>query len=449
MILRDKQTLFDAAQWALECAKRCGADQARVSIGEQSGLSVDCRDHQLETLTRESDINVSLNVLRAGCAGSAQISDLSFSAIEQAASAACAASHYSEADDDLRLPDPEQYSTMSDADIEMLDVYDPSTNDVGMEALLAQAQACEAAARSDRRIINSDGASATAARQQGVYATSNGFMRHLLSSRQGLSVSVVASDGGGQQTDYAYSSTRHREDLESAEAIGKRAAQGAIAALNPQKITSGRYPVVLRYDMAASLIGHLLGALSGVQQYRGLSFLTGACGEQIVPSWLSIDEQPWLPRALASAPFDSDGLPASDAPIIKDGVIARYLLSLYAARRLNLPATGNGGGARNVRLLADDRHVKSFNDLLADIEDGVLITSLMGQGVNLLTGDYSRGASGLRIQQGKITHAVEGITIAANLKDMLQGISAIGDDVDYRGRIHAPSLRIDAMTVAQ
>ncbi|MBV7434228.1 hypothetical protein KRX19_04230 [Cardiobacteriaceae bacterium TAE3-ERU3] len=449
MKLTDTQALYDSAAYALEQARSGGADEAKVVISESSGLEVDWRDGKLETLTRERDLNLSLSVMRNGSEGSIHISDRSPQAIAAAVSAALDIAHYTEADPDLRLPECEQYATISDDELAALERYDPQLEQWHSDILCEHAATCEAAAREDARIVNSNGASAGHSIAQTVYLTSNGFSLDHRGSRCGVSVSVIAGNDNGQQSDYAHASARHATDLEDASSIGKRAAERAIAALDPQSISSGSYPVLFRHDVAASLIGHLLGALGGRAQYRGLSYLHQALGEQVLPEWLSIDEQPYLPRAMSSSPCDSDGLPAANSAIIEDGRIARYLLSLYSARRLNLPPTGNGGGARNVRLLAEGDNVRSFPELIAGIERGVLITSLMGQGVNQLTGDYSRGASGLWIENGKIAHAVEGITIAANLRDMLGNVRAIGDDIDHNGRIHAPSILLDSMTVAQ
>lgn len=442
------QSLQDAATHALEYALHKGADAVVVQASDSRGLSVDVRNGELETLTHERDLSISLSVLKQNREGSAHICDHSHAAIEAAAEAALSAATFTEADPDQRLPDPAQYAHIDPQQQALLDVYDVEIEAISHTELLTQAQTCEASARADARIVNSNGASASYTLTESIYLTSNGFQHSRRSSVCGRSVSVLAGSEHGQQSDYAYSSARHYRDLSDSHSLGQEAAARAIAALNPRQIISGQYPILFRHDIAKSLFSSVLNALGGHAQYRGLSYLHQALGKRIMPDWLSMDEQPHLPRGMYSRWCDSDGLPTQSTPIIDAGSVARYLLSLYSARRLQLEPTGNGGGVRHARLIAPEQHCYTFEQLLQHMHTGVLVTGLMGQGVNLLTGDYSRGAHGFWVEHGNIVHPVEGITIAGNLRDMFNHIVAIGTDTDCRGRIHTPSILVEGMTVA-
>ncbi|MDO4775955.1 MAG: metallopeptidase TldD-related protein [Cardiobacteriaceae bacterium] len=448
MSLNPLALLAEHAEYCLSRARAGGADEAAVYIGENNAHSVQCRGDAIEELTRAREQSLALTVYCGKRSGSASVSEWSQTALDEAVDAALAAARFTEADPDFGLPNPSLYARV-DADAQnALALYDDHIPDT--ESLIAAARACEAAAYgADARIVNSDGASASVDVYQHHYATSNGFAHGWRGTRAGLSLSVLAKDGDSQQRDYDYDHGTGWRHLRAPESIGREAAARAVAALHPQAIASGSYPVLLHPQVAAGFFGHLLQALNGRAQYRKLSFLTGALNEQALPAWLTLRERPHLPGFAASALCDSDGIATQESDIVANGRIARYLLGHYSAKRLGMRPTGNAGGVRNLAVLADDSHIYDRAALLRHMDRGLVITSVMGQGVNLLTGDYSRGASGFWVENGEIVHAVEGITLAGRLPDMLAGIQAIGDDIDWRGGIHAPSVLLSPLTVAQ
>lgn len=448
MSLYPMSVLAGHADYCLSRARQKGADEVAVSIGESNAHNVQCRGEAIEELTRAREQSLALTVYCNKKSGSASVSEWSQAALDEAVDAALAAARFTEADPDFGLPDPEHYANVDAQAQQALSLYDEHTPDT--ESLIAAARACEAAAyAADTRIVNSEGASASFDRYQHYYATSNGFAHGSRGTRAALSLSVLAREGESQQRDYDYDYRVGWRDLRNPESIGQTAAARAVAALHPQSVASGSYPLLLHPQVASGFIGHLLQALNGRAQYRKLSFLAGALDAQILPDWLTLRERPHLPGFVASALVDSDGIATQESDIVRDGRIVRYLLGHYSARRLGLRPTGNAGGVRNLAVLADSRHTHDRHALLSKMDKGLLITSVMGQGVNLLTGDYSRGASGFWVEGGEIVHPVEGITIAGRLQDMLTGIQAIGDDIDRRGSIHAPSLLLSPLTVAQ
>ncbi|MDO5090775.1 MAG: metallopeptidase TldD-related protein [Cardiobacteriaceae bacterium] len=448
MSLNPLGLLAEHADYCLRRARAGGADEAAVYIGENNAHSVQCRGEAIEELSRAREQRLALTVYCGKRSGSASVSEWSRAALDEAVDAALAAAQFTEADADFGLPDPALYAHIDDAAQAALDLYDDAIPD--SESLMAAARACEAAAyAADARIVNSDGGSASVDVYQHHYATSNGFAHGARGTRSGLSVSVLAKSGDSQQRDYDYDHGVRWQGLRAPESIGQQAAARALAALHPQAMVSGEYPVLLHPQVAAGFFGHLLQALNGRAQYRKLSFLAGALEQQVLPEWLSLRERPHLPGFAASALCDSDGIATQESDIIHAGRVARYLLGHYSAKRLGMRPTGNAGGVRNLGILADARHIYKDDALLREMDRGVLITSVMGQGVNLLTGDYSRGASGFWVEGGEIVHPVEGITLAGRLQDMYAGIVALGDDIDWRGNIHAPSVLLAPLTVAQ
>ena len=448
MSLHPLSRLAEHAEYCLQRARAGGADEAAVYIGENNAHSVQCRNDAVEELTRAREQSLALTVYCGKKSGSASVSEWSQHALDEAVDAALAAARFTEADPDFGLPDPALYARVDDKAQQTLALYVPEVPDV--ETLIAAAKACEAAAyATDPRIVNSEGASASFDCYQQHYATSNGFAHGWRGTRAALSLSVLAREGDSQQRDYDYDHGVSWRNLRASEDIGRIAAERAIAALNPEPLPAGQYPVLLCPQVAGGFIGHLLQALNGRAQYRKLSFLAGALNEQVLPDWFTLSERPHLPGFAASALCDGDGIATQESDIVRHGRIVRYLLGHYSAKRLGMSPTGNAGGVRNLAVLADGEHVHGRSALLREMGSGVLITSMMGQGINLLTGDYSRGASGFWVENGEIVHAVEGITIAGRLQDMLAGIQAIGDDIDWRGNIHAPSLLLAPLTVAQ
>ena len=436
------------AQSILQKAKKRGAEECSVRVGVSFGHSLQWRNGQLEELSREQGRDISLTVYRRRRKGSVHFADLGAASLEAALDAALAAVTYTEADEFAGLADPGDLAVVDETRRQALDLLHLPLPDVQTLSDLA-ARAERAAYASDARIVNSDGARAYAVENRFCYAASNGFSAGGHASRCGLDVSVLAESKNSRQNEYVYDSRRHIDDLRAPENIAEEAAEKAVAALDPRAIASGGYPVLFTAQTAASLIGHLLQALGGKAQFRRLGFLTASLGREVLPPWLSLIEEPLLARGAGSALFDSEGIAVRDPVIVAQGKVHRYLLDSYAARRLRMAPTGNGDGVHNLKLDAAGDHVLPFAQLREKMRRGVVLTHLMGHGVNELTGDYSRGASGFWVENGKIVHPVEGITIAGNLREMLSAIVAVGDDDDDRGRIHAPSILIEKMAVAR
>jgi PmbA protein len=421
-------------------AKRAGADAAEVSASEDAGLSLSVRLGDIETLEFTKDRGFGITVYFGHRKGSASTSDATPAAIAETVEAACNIARFTEED---------PYNGLADASLMARDVPDLELHHpwhVSVDDVQTIALECESAARAlDKRIVNSEGASVNSHQGCRVYGNSHGFLGSFVSSRHSVSCSVIAADEKGMQRDYWYTLAREPSALQGAEEVGREAARRSVARLGARRVPTGRYPVLFSPQMAMGLIGSLLAALSGGQLYRKASFLTDSLGRTILPSGYSVLERPRLKRALASAAFDADGVATYDKAIVSNGVVASYLLGSYSARRLGLTTTANAGGTHNILLEGD---AVSPDALLARAGRGLLVTEMMGQGVNLVTGDYSRGVAGFWIEGGAIAHPVEETTIAGNLKDMLAGIAGIGTDVDLRGGIRTGSILIDAMTVA-
>jgi PmbA protein len=325
-----------------------------------------------------------------------------------------------------------------------LDAWHPWSLDADRAVELALA--CEAAGRdADPRITNSDGAAVGSGASLGVYANSHGFVGAGRETMHSMSCALVAGRGEEMQRQGWYSIGLAESDLEPPAVIGRRAAARAVSRLEPRTLATGQYPVLFDAEVARSLIGHLVGAVSGGAQYRRASFLLDSVGERLFPEWFSIHERPRLVRGLRSAWFDAEGVATRDAALVEDGVLQRYVLGSYSARRLGLESTGNAGGVRNLRVAAN---AGGHDELLRGMGTGLLVTDLMGQGVNTVTGDYSRGASGFWIEDGAIAYPVDGITIAGNLKSMFKAIEAVGSDADARSHLHTGSILLGSMTVA-
>lgn len=442
--LNDIQKL---CEFVLGEAKKQGAEACNVSAAEAVGNSVGWRQGKVEELTRERDVNVSFTVYKDQRKGSVSLSDTSDEALKAGIQAALTSAQFTEGDKYAGPAEPHFLAQVDEKAVAALELWHDDLPDVSTLTELAR-RAEEAAYAADKRIVNSDGGAAYTQQGRLWQASSNGFSEGVAGTRCGVNVSVLARAGDSQQSNYAYDSARGSADLQTPEEIGQKAADKALAALNPRSVKTGSYPVLFSPEMAAGIIGHLLGALGGTTQYRKLGFLTGAQGQVILPEWLSLVEQPFLPRGASSALFDNEGVAVRTPTLVEKGRLQRYLLGSYSARRLGLEPTGNGDGVHNLQLQADASYIKPLPELYRSMDSGVLVTGLMGQGVNGLTGDYSRGASGFWIEHGEIQYPVEGITIAGNLKEMLKDITALGDDSDTHGRVHAPSLLLSKMTVA-
>jgi PmbA protein len=314
------------------------------------------------------------------------------------------------------------------------------------DAAIALALQAEQAGRdADARIANSDGAGVHSGQSLSVYANSHGFVGAERGTSHSLSVSLIAGTGDGMQRDYAYTSALSPDDLDSPEQVGKQAAERTLARLDPRPIATGDYPVLFSPEMARSLVGHLLGAVSGGALYRRASFLLDHAGRRILPTWFSLVERPHLARGLRSAAFDAEGVATADADLVRDGVLARYLLGSYSARKLGLESTGNAGGVHN---LVASANARDLDAMIRDMGRGLVVTELMGQGANTLTGDYSRGAAGFWVENGERVHAVDEVTIAGRLQDMFLAIEAVGADVDRRSHVAVGSILVGRLMVA-
>ena len=297
----------------------------------------------------------------------------------------------------------------------------------------------------DPRIGNSDGASANANATISVYANSHGFLGAERSTSYSIGCALIAGEGDEMQRDSWYSVALAEGDLEAPEAVGRKAAQRTLERLDPQSLPTGEVPVLFAAEMARSLIGHYLSAVSGSALYRKASFLLDSVGTRVFPDWFDIDELPFLPRGLRSAAFDAEGVATRESPLVRGGIVQRYVLGSYSARKLGLTTTANAGGVHNLQVRAN---AVGLDELVKGMGRGLLVTELMGQGVNAITGDYSRGAAGFWVEGGRIAYPVDGITIAGNLKSMFGAIEAVGADIDPRSHVRMGSMLLGRMTVA-
>ncbi|MBD3825709.1 metalloprotease PmbA [Stenotrophomonas sp.] len=438
--LQRLEQLADISQRLLERARALGASQAEVSCSEERGLDVNVRLGEVETVESTRDRGIAVTVYFGQRKGSASTADLQDASLESTVAQACAIARHTEDDAAAGLADAALMArTFPD-----LDGWHPWA--LGADEALDLALACEAAGReADPRISNSDGASAATATSLSVYANSHGFIGRERSSHHSIGCALIAGHGDGMQRDGWYSSALAREDLESAAEIGRQAAQRTVARLQPRSMATAQMPVLYAPEVARSLIGHLLGAVSGGALYRRASFLLDSAGTRLFPDWFGIEELPLLRRGLRSSAFDGDGVATRDSALVSDGILQRYVLGSYSARKLGLPTTANAGGVHNLKVTAN---AGDLTAIARQMGEGLLVTELMGQGVNGVTGDYSRGAGGFRVENGEITYPVDGITIAGNLKDMFASIEAVGTDIDRRSHVHVGSILIGRMTVA-
>ena len=421
------------------CAAR-GASQAEVALNEDRGLSVNLRMGEVETVERTRDRGVGLTVYFGQRKGSASTADLQPGSLESTVEQACAIARYTEADPAAGLADAQRMAT----DLREFDAWHPWGLDADRAIALAQ-EAEAAGLAADARIANSDGASAYTGESVSVYANSHGFVGAERGTNHSLSVSLIAGRGDAMQREYWYTSGLSPDDLESPSAVGRRAAERAVARLDPRPIKTGEYPVLFAPEMARSLVGHLLGAVSGGALYRRASFLLDHAGKQILPPWFHLFERPHLPRGLRSSAFDAEGVATVDSDLVRDGVLQRYLLGSYSARKLGLESTGNAGGVYNLEAAAN---ASGLDEMRRGMGTGLLVTELMGQGANIVTGDYSRGASGFWVENGEIVHPVDELTIAGRLQDLFLAIEAVGADIDRRSHVGIGSLLVGRLMVA-
>jgi PmbA protein len=417
-----------------------GADAAEVSVSEDVGLGVTVRMGELETVEFNHDRGFGITLYYGHRKGAASTSDSSTEAIRDTVSAAANIAKHTQEDtcnglaDESRMPDV----------LPQLDLYHPWDIDPGSAETIARE--CEAVGRShDTQITSSDGAQVSSQQSCRVYGNSHGFMGSYVGTRHSVSCVLIAKDASGMQRDYWYTVARDPALMESAEAVGVEAARRTVAKLAPRRIATGRFPVVFSAQAAAGLAGHLLGAISGGALYRKASFLLDSLGNTVAAGHLRLSEEPHLPGQLGSAGFDGDGVGTQNKAFINDGVVENYVLSTYSARKLGMETTGNAGGVFNLTMTG--KTIPAVN-LFKEMRRGLVVTDLMGQGVNSVTGDYSRGASGFWVEDGELVYPVDEITIAANMRDMFKDIVCLGDDLDIRGNIRTPSVLIGSMTLA-
>src|ERR1700720_4716546 len=433
-----EEDLESIIERALEEARVRGASQAEAAVSQDTGLSVGVRLGEVETLEHQRDRSMGITVYFGKRKGSASTADFSLDAVRATVAKACSIARFTAEDACAGLADA---ALMTSAPMN-LDLAHPWS--VSADRAIEIAKACEAAALGfDARINNSEGASLGTHQGLHVYGNTHGFVGGYPTTSHSLSCVVLAGTGEDMQRDYWYSSSRDWRELEQAEAIGRESARRTIARLGRGRIRTRRAPVMLVPEIARGLIGHFVAAIRGSSQYRQSSFLLNLVGQQVFPSGFSIAERPHIPKAMGSAPFDDEGVATRDRELIADGRLTGYILSSYSARKLGLQTSGNAGGVHN--LLVAPTLAGGMPTLLSRLGTGLLLTELMGQGVNTVTGDYSRGAAGFWVENGAIQYPVAEITIAGNLKEMLKGIAAVGDDIDVRGGTRVGSILLQEM----
>ena len=432
--------LKNTVQQLLDEAKAQGATAAEAGLSVDDGLSVTARLGIVETIEHHCSQGLGVTVYFGQRKGVASTTDLSPTSIKETVSAACSIARYTSEDDCAGLPDADLLAT----EFPDLDLYHPW--DLSSEKAIEMAIECEDAARNYHEdISNSEGATVSTHKGLSVMGNSLGFLQARLSSRHSLSCSVLAQRGDEMQRDYWYSVARNADFLELPKEVGIIAAERTVRRLGGRSLSPRQCPVLFSAEIADSLLNSFISAISGGSLYRKSTFLLDALNTQIFPSFIHIHEQPHLISGLGSAMYDSEGVATKHRDLVRGGILQDYVLSTYSARKLGLKSTGNAGGVRNLTITPTGGDFESMLQLLGT---GLLVTELMGQGVKMMTGDYSRGAAGFWVEHGVIQYPVEEITIAGNLKDMFKGIVAIGNDVDLRGNTRTGSILIEQMSIA-
>src|ERR1700736_768278 len=426
---------------ALNEARARGASQAEAAVSQDTGLSVGVRLGEVETLEHQRDRSMGITVYFGQRKGSASTADFSLEAVRATVAKACSIARFTAEDAASGLADA-ALMTRAPQDLDLSHPWD-----VTADRAIAIAKTCESAAlRFDARINNSEGASVSTHQGLHVYGNTHGFVGGYPTTSHTLSCVVLAGTGEDMQRDYWYSSSRDWHELQDPEAVGRESARRTIARLGPRKISTRRAPVLFVPELARGLLGHFIAAIRGSSQYRQASFLLNSAGQQVFPADFSIAERPHLPKAMASAPFDDEGVATRDRELVAEGVLTGYILSSYSARKLGLQTTGNAGGSHN--LIVAPTATGGLPAMMKRLGTGLLVTELMGQGVNMVTGDYSRGAAGFWVENGSIQYPGAEITIGGNLREILKGIAAVGDDVDVRGGTRVGSILLQEMTIA-
>ena len=432
--------LLALVEIALKEAKVLGASQAEAAVSMDVGLSVSVRLGEVETVEYQRDRGMGVTVYFGTRKGSASTADLSAAGLRETVAKACSIARFTAEDPCAGLADPDTLAT------KIPDLALSHPWDITPERACELALECEAAAMDvDGRITNSEGAGVSTHRGVRAYGTSHGFLAAYPGTVHSVSCAVLGTEGEAMERDYWYSTVRDWRELEDVASIGRRSGERAVRRLGARKLGTTKVPVLYSPDVARGLVSHYVGAIRGGSQYRRASFLLESAGQQVFPDWFAISERPHLPKALASAPFDHEGVATNDRELVAGGVVLGYVLSTYSARKLGLRTTGNAGGTHNLIVAGRGR---DFDGMLALMGRGLLVTELMGQGVNGVTGDYSRGAAGFWVEDGRIAFPVHEVTIAGNLKDMYRAIADVGSDVDVRGGIRTGSILVEEMTVA-
>jgi PmbA protein len=424
----------------LDEARVQGASQVEAGVSVDAGLTLTVRLGEVETLEYQRDRGVGVTVYFGKRKGSASTSDLSRAALQETVRAASAIARFTAEDDCAGLADADLMAR----DFPDLDLCHPW--ELEPEEAIDIARRCEDAARGrDPRIENSEGATVATHRGIRVYGNSHGFAGGYESTSHSITCSVIGRDGESMQRDFWYTAARDAADMEGPEAVGRHASERTVARLGARKLSTRKAPVLFAPDLARGLIGHFLSAMRGGAQYREASFLLGGAGQQVFPDFMQMSERPFLPKALASAAFDNEGVGTREQEIVDRGVASMYLLDSYSARKLKLRTNAHAGGVHNLLVKPGELDLAG---LLAKMGSGLLVMELLGQGVNGVTGDYSRGAAGFWIEDGAVAFPVEEITIAGNLKDIYRSVVAVGKDVDLRGGIRTGSILVGEMTIA-
>lgn len=432
--------LQDTARRLLELARANGASQAEVSCSESRGLNVGVRLGEVETVESTQDRGIDVTVYFGQRKGSASTGDVRDDSLRATVEQACAIARHTEEDAAAGLADAALMAT----DLREFDGWHPAL--MSADEAVDRALACEQAGRDvDARIANSDGASFGSGESMGVYANSHGFMGHERDTHYTLGCALIAGVGDAMQRDGWYSTALALHDVEDAASVGRHAAERTLARLDPRSVATGAMPVIFSAEVARSLIGHYVGAVSGGALYRRASFLCDSVGQRVFPEWFAIEEDPFLARGFRSGSFDAEGVATRRSHLVEGGIVQRYVLGSYSARKLGLASTANAGGVHNLQVAANAGNLAS---IIAGQSRALYVTELMGQGINMITGDYSRGAAGFMVENGAIAYPVDGITIAGNLRQMFAGIEAVGADVDPRSHIRTGSILIGRMTVA-
>lgn len=436
----ERENLEEIVDRLLGEAKTRGASAAEVDVSVVNGLSATVRLGEVETLEHNKDRGVGITVYFGERKGSASTSDWRPEALVDVVGAACDIARYTAED---------RYSGLAAQELMAFDYPDLDLSHpwpVSMEEAIAIATRCEAAARGfDTRICNSEGATVSTHEGMRAYGNSHGFVGSYRSTRHSVSCAVIAQSGEAMQRDHWYTTARDAKQLDDVEAVGRTAAQRTVRRLDGRRLPTGTVPVLYTPEVASGLLSHFIGAIRGDSLYRRSTFLLDSLGTSVFPKFVTLREEPHLRGALGSAPFDSEGVRTQARDIVADGVVQGYVLDSYSARKLSLATTGNAGGVHNLSINTGN---SDYDGLIRQMHRGLIITELMGQGINKVTGDYSRGAAGFWVENGAIAYPVEEITVAGNLRDMYADIVAVGNDVDTRRSIRTGSILIARMTVA-